>query len=294
MLDVLSIGNINVDLSFYIERLPEPDGEGLADLEFFHGGAAANFAVGAARLGLRVGLLGCVGDDHFGREALKELRKEGVAIEFVKTLTGKRTGIVCVLVDRNGVRRMIANRGANAELESAIGQIPDVKFLQLCNVSNKVLMKVKRIALGKRIALDPGGGVMELCLKDLEGIEVLLLNELECRLLTGLDYREGSREISKYVKLVVVKMGSRGAYAFDGREEKSQEAFKVGVVDTTGAGDAFDAGFMTALISGMRKEDCLRWGTAAASLKIQRRGARGGLPTINELNEFLSRNPQGL
>lgn len=291
MLDVLSIGNINIDLSFYITRMPEPDGEVLADLEIFHGGAAANFAVGASRLGLKVGLLSCVGDDQFGRDALKELEREGVVTSYVKNIMGVKTGIVCILVEKGGVRRMIAYRGANAYLENALIELPEAKFLQLCNVSREVLMKVREASQGRcKIALDPGGGVVELVPEDLEGIEVLFLNELECKLLTGQNYKEGARELSKYVKLVVVKLGDRGAYLFDGQEEESHGALKVNVVDTTGAGDAFDAGFMAALGSGLGKKECLRWGVATASMKIQKRGARSGLPTLMGLREFLSRN----
>ncbi|MGQ9760168.1 MAG: carbohydrate kinase family protein [Candidatus Methanomethylicaceae archaeon] len=289
MLDLLSIGNINIDLSFYISGMPEPDGEVLGDLGIYHGGAAANFAVGASRLGLKVGLLACIGDDQFGRDAIKELERERVDTSYVKTVKGAKTGIVCILVEKSGARRMIAHRGANTYLEGALGDLPEVKFLQLCNVNKKVLMKVKGASLGRsKITLDPGGGVIEFVPEDLKGIEVLLLNELECKLLTGLDYKEGAKWLSKYVKFVVVKMGDRGAYLFDGKGGVIHEALKVNVVDTTGAGDAFDAGFMAALVNGMSKMDCLRWGIATASMKIQKRGAREGLPTLKELREFLS------
>ncbi|MEM3039947.1 MAG: carbohydrate kinase family protein [Candidatus Methanomethylicaceae archaeon] len=291
MLDVLSVGNINIDLSFFINKLPDLDGEEIADLEIFHGGSAANFAVGLSRLGLKVGILGCVGDDQFGREAIDELSRAGVATEFVTIMKGKRTGIVCVLVDRSGGRRMLAHRGANAELDSILKNLPDAKFLQLCNVSRNVLMKIKGSQRQARMSIDPGGGVVELMPEDLDGIDVLLLNELECKFLTGSDYREGARKLAEYVGNVVVKLGDKGAYAFDGKEEKFQRALRVNVVDTTGAGDAFDAGFMAAFINRMNVEECLRWGIATASLKIQRRGAREGLPTLLELKEFLSRNP---
>ncbi|MCX8182015.1 MAG: carbohydrate kinase family protein [Candidatus Methanomethyliaceae archaeon] len=291
MLDVLSAGNINIDLSFLINKLPDLDGEETADLEIFHGGSAANFAVGVSRLGLKAGILGCVGDDEFGREAICELKKAGVVTDFVRVSKGKRTGTVCVLVDKSGGRRMLAYRGANVELESLVEDLPEAKFIQLCNVSRNVLMKIKKSRGRARISLDPGGSVVELTPEDLDGVDLLLLNELECRLLTRSEYREGTRKLSEYVRQVVVKLGERGAYAFDGREEKIQRALRVKVVDTTGAGDAFDAGFITAFIKGMGIEECLRWGIATASLKIQRRGAREGLPTLVELEEFLSCDP---
>lgn len=291
MLDVLSIGNVNIDLSFSINKLPDLDGEELANLKVFHGGSAANFAVGIARLGLKVGVLGCVGDDEFGKEAVEELKRAGVETKFLRVFKRKRTGMVCVIVEREGGRRMLAYRGANAELESVIDILPKAKFFQLCNVDRNVLMKIKEYRGGEGIALDPGGSVSRLRPEDLDGIDVLLLNELECKLLTGSNYRLGANRLSRYARLVVVKLGKRGAYIFDGKEGKVQKALRVKVVDTTGAGDAFDAGFMAAFIRGMDKEECLRWGIAVASLKIQKRGARNGLPTLQELNEFLSSNP---
>lgn len=292
MLEIASIGNINIDLSFFIDKLPDLDSEESGELEIFHGGSAANFAVGASRLSIKTGIIGCVGDDEFGREAIEELKKEGVVTEFIRVLKGRRTGMVCVLVDRNGGRRMVAHRGANAEIESILEPLPQAKFFQLCNVSRDVLIKSKVLACGKvTTTLDPGGNAAHLSPKDLDGIDVLMLNELECRLLTGSDYREGAKRLSEYVNLVVVKRGERGAYAFDGNEEIFQRALSVRVVDTTGAGDAFDAGFMAAFIKGMDVETCLLWGVATASLKIQKRGARTGLPTLQELMDFLSKYP---
>lgn len=287
MFDVISIGNINIDLSFYVDNIPNLDSEVLSDLEIFHGGAAANFAVGAARLGLKVGIIGCVGDDEFGRIAIEELNKNNVSTNFIKIIKGKSTGMVCVIVEKSGNRRMIAYRGANEFLENAIEEIPATKYLQLCNVNKRVLSKAKEKAKSK-ISLDPGGGVVELKLEDLEGINIAFMNEIECKKLTNMDYKNGAKLISKYVELVVIKLGANGAYLFDGNIEKYMPAMRVKVVDTTGAGDAFDAGFLAATIKGLSLEECLEWGIATASIKIQKKGARSGLPTIDELIKFLS------
>lgn len=287
MFDVISIGNINIDLSFFVETLPDLDTEVLSDLEIFHGGAAANFAVGAARLGLKVGIIGCVGNDVFGMSAIEELSKNGVSIDFIKIVEGKRTGMVCVIVEKGGNRRMIAYRGANEALEDYINEVPNSKYLQLCNVSRGVLIKVKNLSNSK-ISLDPGGRVVELKLSDLEGIDIIFMNEYECRKLTGMDYLKGAELISNYVKLVIIKRGAKGAYLFDGKKSISMPAMEVNVVDTTGAGDAFDAGFLAAMIRGKSLNECLTWGIATASLKIQKKGARSGLPTLEELFKFLS------
>jgi len=288
-LDVLAVGNINVDMSFFMEGMPEPDDETFArDFAVFQGGSAANFAVGVARLGLRTGILGCVGADPLGREALRLLRKENVLTDSVRVSKRRRTGTVCVLVEEGGVRRMIAYRGANEELRLLVRrEIPQAKFVQLCNVSREVLGAVLMRKGEDKVILDPGGGSKDFRIEDLRGVDLLFVNELECRNLTNADYERGSEILSEHVGTVVVKLGSRGAFMREGEESAYQEAFPVKVVDTTGAGDAFNAGFVAALCSGRSGNDCLLWGNGVAALKIRSKGARTGLPTLKDLATFL-------
>lgn len=288
-LDVLAAGNINTDMSFFVEGVPEPDDETLAmDFDVFQGGSAANFAVAAARLGLRTGILGCVGADPPGREALRLLRAEGVSTYFVRVSKRRRTGTVCVLVEESGVRRMIAYRGANEELRLLVREeIPRAKFVQLCNVSREVLGAVLRRKGESKVILDPGGGTRDLRIEDLRGVDLLFVNELECKNLTNTDYERGSEILSEYVDTVVVKLGSRGAFMREGEESTYQEALRVRVVDTTGAGDAFNAGFVAALCNGRSGKEGLLWGAGVAALKIQSKGARTGLPTLEDLTAFL-------
>jgi ribokinase len=152
---------------------------------------------------------------------------------------------------------------------------------------------VIRSVLGNRNALvsvDPGGEARKLRPDDLKGIDVLLMNEVECASMTGLDYRGGAEVLRGFAGTVVVKRGEKGAFAVGqgSKEEVEAAAFRVDVADTTGAGDAFDAGFMAALICGRHLREALTWGAGAAAMKIQKRGARNGLPTRRELMEFLS------
>ena len=288
-LDVLAVGNINIDVSFFVEGMPKPDDETFArDFALFHGGSAANFAVGAARLGLSTGILGCVGADSLGREALRLLKAENVLTDSVRVSKRRRTGTVCILVEESGVRRMIAYRGANEELELIVKrEIPQARFVQLCNVSRGVLGAVLRRKGERKVILDPGGGSKDLRIEDLRGVDLLFVNELECSNLTGEDYKRGSEILSEHVGTVVVKLGSRGAFMRDGEKSAYQEAFPVKVVDTTGAGDAFNAGFVAALCNGRSGKDCLLWGNGVAALKIQSKGARTGLPTLKDLAKFL-------
>ena len=288
-LDVLAIGNINTDISFYAEDLPEPDKEVIArDYSIFQGGSAANFSVAASKLGLKAGMLGCVGDDIFGRDAIKSLQAEGVCTDFVRVSKEKRTGVVCVLVNRNCERSMVAFRGANLELENLVeGQMPKARITELSNVSRKILKEV----LGRKegfISLDPGGESGALKPDDLKGLDLLLLNEGECACITGEKFEKGAETLLGSVKMVIVKLGAGGAFLRRRGMKAVMPAFKVNVLDTTGAGDAFDAGVIAALSYGKDPKEALVWGSGTAALKIQKKGARNGLPTKNVLMKFLS------
>lgn len=293
-LDVLAIGNINIDLSFYVRRSPKSDEEILAkDFTLFHGGSAANFAVAVSRLGLRSGILGCVGADTFGEETLSVLRAEGVSTKFTGRSKMRKTGMVCVVVEEGGLRSMIAYRGANEELVRIVkGHVVKehplkAGVIQLSNVNKSVLREVLK-SKSAIVSLDPGGESGQLDVEDIEGLDIILLNEAECESLTLLDYEKGAELLSKRIGTVVVKQGDRGVFAKSGRRFIRQPAFSVEIADTTGAGDAFDAGFIAATCASKSLEDALLWGSGVAALKIQRKGARNGLPYMGELLAFLA------
>lgn len=287
-LDVLAVGNINVDLSFFVDQMPKADDEVTArDYSVFSGGSAANFAVGTARLGLNTGIVGCVGEDNYGLESIAALQRERVSTDFVALSKGKNTGIVCVIVDSKGARRMIAYRGANADLGDVVaGGLPEAKVVQLSNVNKEILWTVLKMRAGT-VALDPGGESKHLKLKDLEGVDFLLLNDLECRNITGMGYREGSEVLLRKAGTVVVKLGKRGVYVRSAVTAHLVPALKVDAVDTTGAGDAFDAGFIAGINDNLTPKEASLWGVGEAAIKIMKKGARTGLPTKEELLKFL-------
>jgi len=133
------------------------------------------------------------------------------------------------------------------------------------------------------ISFDPGiiyaqRGIDELK-PILTHVDILLLNKTEIEELTGLNYRDGASElISMGISVVVVKLGEDGCYITDGSKEIAVPSFKVEVVDTTGAGDAFNAGFLYGFLKGKDLEECGRLGNLVASRCIQKLGARAGLP----------------
>lgn len=290
--DIVSVGNINVDLSFRLSRVPGKDQEVFSeDFKLAHGGSAANVAFAASRLGLRVAMLGCVGDDPWGEEAVAELERAGVDCAGVKRVIGAKTGTVCVMVDGGGHRSMVAFRGANGNLRSALDSgVPEAKVLHLSNVSKPVLLKARAVGKNHRVSCDPGGGAGEMGIDPLNGLEILLLNEEECASLTGLRLGLGVSLLAGKVGNVVVKRGKRGAVSAAGHLRFRQPSFDVPVIDATGAGDAFDAGYLLGAIEGRGLARCLALGQAVAALKIGGWGARSNLPSRHDLDRFLEKN----
>jgi ribokinase len=243
--DVLAVGNINIDLAFYVDRAPAHDSEAFAHrFSRFHGGSAANFSVGAARLGLRSGILACVGNDTDGYEAVDTLRGEGVITEFIRRVEGAGNGAVCVIVEGDGSRRMLAFRGANASLEGIAAEGAEAAtpgIVQLCNAGTDVLRSIMNAQGSWRVSVDPGGSVVDLerggfgrsghCLVKRERVRDPDQRGLAGGGQSALQERwhRGSQE------------GGAGSASAVCRGEFTLPAYRVDVQDTTGAGDAFDA-----------------------------------------------------
>ncbi len=279
---VASVGNINVDFAFYMREFPARDSESPAEgFMLSHGGSAANFAVGVARLGMPCSVVGCVGRDLFGKDAIEALKGEGVGTEGVLECD-LGTGAVCVLVE-GGRRTMVAWRGANEMLAEAVkrADFSGCRLIHIANAPKRAFLEVVVRKGAAMLSFDPGGGAGQFSPNDLAGVDFLLLNEEELGLIGGIQAALGA------VGAVAVKRGARGASYYSREMEAHCPAFAAKALDSTGAGDAFDAGFIAAALGGRGADEALRWGCGAAALKIRKRGARGGLPTAKELMDFL-------
>ncbi len=288
--DFVCFGALNVDLYYVVDTLPYVDGESyVIDVKTFSGGSAANTAVALAEFGNEVIFVGAVGRDY-GSFLEGELRKKGV----IPLLNyGERSGKAMVFVDKAGRRAIVVDPGVNDEVKD----FPDVegKLLHLtsfvCKKSdNPFLAQIKAAENFGEVSLDPGPiyarrkDVMKL----VEKCTVFLPNKNEIETITKKDYREGAKEILKSMDgVVVVKLGKEGCYATDGDIEIRVDAFKVKAVDTTGAGDAFNAGFLHAWIRGYDLEMCLKAGNFSAAKCVKSYGARN-FPNRMEMEKFLN------
>lgn len=290
---VVVVGSVNVDLVVRVPTLPAP-GETVSGGTFARtfGGKGANQAAAAARLGARVRLVGLTGDDDFGREAREDLRSRGVDVSALGT-SSSPTGVAAIVVDRSGENAIAVASGANHDLagervEEQLARIPEPDVVLLANleVPDDAIAAAAEVVdrRGWRFLLDPAP-IRPIPPRVLARCAVLTPNEHEAGAL-------GSTVgmFARGVDAVVLKRGAEGADVLrPGAEPWHQAALPVDVVDTTGAGDAFNGALAWSLGEGRDLLPAVRAATAAGALACRAVGARASLPDRMELEAALAR-----
>ncbi len=297
-MDVVGFGALNVDKLYRVNRIAAAEEESFIQEQVEAcGGSAANSIVALARLGCRVGFIGKTGYDRESELQLKEFRKEGVDVEGIARSKDGKSGGVLSFVDKKGQRAMYINPGINDTIDISdvkLDYVSNTKFLHLTSFAGDMPLRAQKKLLGLlpkevKISFDPGDLYARRGLAQIEPFIrrafVVMPNSKELTLLTGeTDYVKGADVlIEKGASIVAVKLGSRGCFVTDGEERDALDAFETEVVDTTGAGDAFCAGFLYGLINRKDLYDCGRLGNFVASRKIMQMGARAGLPYKTDL-----------
>jgi ribokinase len=296
--DVVGFGALNVDTLFKVNRLARAEEESfIEDYTEACGGSAANTVVGLARLGCNVGFIGKVANDREGKMQIDCFSNEGVDTSGIIQAKQGKSGSVLGFVDKKGARALYINSGVNDSIEPRElkwDYVSQTKFLHLSSFVGEKSFRTQKKLLGSlpsdiKISFDPGSVYAQKGFAVIEpiirGSYVLMPNAVELELLTGeADYCKGADlMIEVGVKIVAVKLGSKGCYVTDGRERLRIEPFKVKVVDTTGAGDAFCAGFLYGLIKNKSLSECGRLANFVASRCVMQMGARAGLPYAKDL-----------
>jgi len=296
--DAVGFGALNVDKLFKVNRIAKAEEESfITDFEEACGGSAANTIVGLARLGLKVGFIGKVARDREGEMLIEDFQREGVDTNGIIHAKRGRSGTVMGFVDRKGQRALYIDSGVNDTI--AFNEIKaeyafQANFLHLTSFVGQKSFRIQKKLLealpeNVKVSFDPGALYARMGLSKLEPIirktYVLMPNAGELALLTGeADHcKSADFLVGRGVRIVAVKLGSKGCYVTDGRERHLIEAPKVKAVDTTGAGDAFCAGFLYGLITGKDLHECGRLGNFVASRCIMKLGARPGLPRLDDL-----------
>jgi ribokinase len=298
MVDILVVGSLNMDLVVRAPRFPEP-GETLSgeDLALIPGGKGANQAVAAARLGASVAMLGRVGQDVFGQSLVDNLTLNRVDVSRVARDPAS-TGTAIIVVDAQGQNSIVLSPGANGRLIPAdVTSLPEARILLLqFEVPPETVSIAARLAREQsmRVIVNPAPArALEPDL--LKYVDILVPNESELSLLTGRPVTDvGSAEaaarelLAQGAGLVIVTRGENGVLAIAPDLRLSLPAFKVEVVDTTAAGDAFIGGLALALAKDKLLKEALVYAGACGALAVTKFGAQPSLPTWVEVDAFLA------
>jgi len=300
-LDVVGFGALNVDTLLKVERLAGAEEESFVEnYTESCGGSAANTIVGLARLGCKTGFIGKVADDREGKLQIDCFKTEGVDTAGIIQAKHGKSGSVLGFVDKKGARALYINPGVNDAIEPRevnYGYAFGTQFLHFSSFVGEKSFRAQKKLLGTlpgnvKVSFDPGSVYAQKGFAAIEPIirssYVFMPNAGELELLTGeTDVRRGADFIlGAGVKIVAVKLGDKGCFVTDGEERLRIEPFKVKVVDTTGAGDAFCAGFLYGLIKEKSLFECGRYANFVASRCVTAMGARSGLPYAKDLLAF--------
>lgn len=274
MARVICAGHVNWDITLRVDHLPEVDGEAAIQHQTgAGGGSAANVAVGLAGLRIPVELLGSVGDDDHGRAARRELTGTGVDCGPVQTVTDGKTAVKYLIVDGGGEVMVLGQTGVNEAFRS--GHLPDdaLREAEVLHLTSQRPETAARLAeraaeAGVTVSFDPGRRLGQ---RDysatLARADVVFLNDREAA--TALD------ECTDHgAGTIVLKHGPRGAEVRRGGETLTHPGFAVETVDTTGAGDAFAAGFLASRLQGDGDEEALAVANACGAIAARSAGAR--------------------
>ena len=295
---ILIVGSSNTDMVIKTQNFPAP-GETILGGRFLMnaGGKGANQAVAAARLGGMVTFVGKIGDDIFGKQAVQQLEDEGINVDFVAVDPENPSGVALITVDRKGENSIVVAPGSNGTLSSADFD----KAMDMLNESEFVLMQLEipiptvehiaRIASTKhkKVVLNPAPAA-ELSDELLKNLYIITPNETEAELLTGIKVTDEQSALKsatflheKGIEIVIITMGSAGAFLLANGNSEIISAQKVEAVDTTAAGDTFNGALVVALSEGYTIQESIAFANKAAAISVTRIGAQSSVPFRKEI-----------
>lgn len=303
---IFVFGSVNVDVSARMAALPRPgqtvnaSGYGIG-----LGGKGANQAVAVAKLGGAIRFVGAVGHDAFGELALRQMREFGLDTGSVRVIDNVDTGMAIIQVEETGQNTIAVCAGANAcwssaDIDAYGADIAKARITllqrEVPHEANLAIAKAVRAA-GGTVLLDPAPVGDASQMADLIALsDIISPNETEAAEITGIEPTDlasaeaaGRKLLERGSKIVILKLGSRGALLVTADEVKHFTPFKVKVVDTVAAGDSFNGGFAVAFSQAQPLHDCVRYGSAAGAIAVTRVGAGAAAPTAHEVEELIGR-----
>ncbi|MCP4421610.1 MAG: carbohydrate kinase family protein [Chloroflexi bacterium] len=298
--DIITIDGIDLDIVMKVDRLPGYGEKVMGDLVGrLPGGPCANFACAAARLGMKVASFSTVGDDVEGQIIYDDFANYGVSTEFMQVQAGESTPFTVILIEPDGERSIIViptfkPSYHDDQFQHAFSQTRAIhtfpndpeQFIRLAKIAHanqtRVMIDVEATISASRQDLEAM----------LRWVDIASFNEQGFVCISGEPVTvEGARKLLAYgPEVVVVTLAGKGALAVTAVSAAQISGHSVVVQDTTGAGDTFNAAFLSSTLQGNSLEQCLDFANAAAALSVTGLGPRGGLPTAAQVEAFLERD----
>lgn len=299
---VTIIGSINLDTTLRVKEMAKP-GETIHAIEHFTtgGGKGANQGVASKRSGAKTSFIGAIGNDAAGNVMLELLEGEKIDVTHVTTIDNESTGQAFITVDESGENSIMIYAGANNhvtnELASSCQSVIESSDFLIAQFESAITGTIEAFKLAKKsnvkTILNPAPAVKNISSELLALTDVIIPNETETELITGIELTD-DESIKKAaealhdlgIEMVIITLGSRGAY-YDYKEQSGfVSAYKVKAVDTTAAGDTFIGALASKLKQDFSNiEEAIDYGNKASSLTVQRYGAQPSIPFEHEIKE---------
>lgn len=298
--DIIGIGDADMDIMVKADRIPGHDEKVKGHIiGKFPGGIISNFLCAASKFGSKCGAVVCVGQDEYGRIALEELQKRGIDIEKCVIHPEDDTYFTVTCLDDTGEKSMLLclNNSTQPRPEEVdLEYLSQASYVHMIGTYRDLVLSVARHGrkLGFLLSLDFEAQAFEIAEKDREEIcsltYIAFPNEAGLRYMTGcVSVEEGAQKMLAWgTQIVVATLGAKGVEVFTETEHVKVPAFSVEVKDTTGAGDTFNASFLSCLAKGYPLQECAWLATASAACQIQMVGARDGMVTEEECRAWLA------
>lgn len=301
---ILVVSSANVDFVQRVTKVPEAGAtvtESENGYSYIPGGKGANAAVTFARLGSDSVLCARVGNDANGSRLKQLYAGEGIDVRFLVTDRTASTGLASILVENDGSNRIIVYPGANrnltpSDVEMAFTCYPDALFLQF-EIPDKTIFAAAKYAAEKNIPIfvDAAPARSDFPLESFGKLEIFSPNESECEMLTGINPINAENCLRAAIRLstaldvryIVIKLGQRGCYLYDGKYYRIIPSYEVEAVDTTAAGDVYTAALTYDFLQSDDIIHAINFASAAAAISVTRMGASPSIPNKAEVLRFI-------
>lgn len=306
--DAYVYGDVNIDIVIpNVDKFPAPgQEEEVPMMETFTGGGAALFALGLGKLGLRPVFQGEVGEDCYGEFIRKAFRESNVDDSLLKTCGTLKTGISLSFTNQED-RSFLTYRGTNEKIRIEEVDLKQVAYASHIHVTgyageanhvsyHNFLKKVKedtQATVSFDVGWDPAGKWNPEIYQLFPYIDVLFMNQTEAANYSRRESpQEAAADFAKSCGMAVIKLGRRGSIAVKDGTLYQAASYPVKAVDTTGAGDSFNAGFIYGFLKGKSVEECLKCGNGCGALSVTAPGGNTGFPNEEKLKEFIAANEE--